>query len=657
MNNTKLIATMLVFLMVAGGFGFIPGLANAQEDEVILKVGIIGDPENLNPILAWSELAWILIGLMYEPLVRWEMLPDGSWEAAPGMADSWEWAENGTQVTFHLAQDAVWHDGTPFTAADVNWTLFTWTWLAWWQASTSRIDHESIKVIDDHTIVLNFVHNGYKNIWHWDAVWDETPYYFWRDWYNGTPAEISQDYFLMSIPYLPMFPMHLWDPLTWHHPTFGVDSEDYYGYFLENGTWVPTSFWDAYWYDGISWGVLDPTWAEPRIGTGPYVFDEWVPGEYLRLTTNEDYHKGAPAIDGIEFVVYSTVETMTQGVVSGDIDLCDTSITFTELSDFGPNVEVMKNDFMGARTFLINQHEPYLNASGVWEGRGDKHNALLEQDVRKAIHQAINKTRIAEVAYLGTARAADSVIHDSLVWHNDDLIEFTEGTAAAIATLEAAGWTMNDDDLWQKEINGVNETLSFRIKYVAGAPIAFVEAQLVEEDLEAAGFDITTVPVEATTFVQDLTTGTWDFDIAIDFWTQLMDPSYYIWYHRSDSGLNPVDIQRERIDEIFYLQQVTPDEAERKVLVDEFQQIMYNESCIIPLVYYMDAEIYRKDKFVFHETDWTSGIYGLLNVKAWITVEPAEGYVAPPLPIEMIALVAGVAIVLVIVVVIWMKRK
>jgi ABC-type transport system substrate-binding protein len=660
MRKHKLIAIMLAFLMVAGTFGFVPGLTDAQE-EVVLKVGIIGDPENLNPILAWSELAWILIGLMYEPLVRWEQLDDGSWISSPGMAESWEWAANGTQVTFHLFQNATWHDGTPFTSEDVNWTLFTWTWLGWWAASTTHIDHENIVIIDDYTIALNFVDYGYPDIPVWDPIWDETPYYHYRDLYNGTPTAIAQDYFLKSIPYLPIFPKHKWDPLMWNDPVYGTNSPDYYGTYNTSDpyNWIPLSYWDAFWYDGICWGVLDPTWAEPRIGTGPFVFDEWVPGEYLRLTTNEDYHKGRANIDALEFVIYSTVETMTQGVVAGDIDMCETSITYTELSQFGDEIAIMENDFMGIRVLEINQYESYLNASQEYEGRGAKHNALLEDDVRKAIHQAVNKTRIAEIAYLGTARAADSNIHDSLIWHNDAMVEFTYGTAAAMATLEGAGWQLNDDGVWEKDMGGYNETLSFTLKYVSGSPIAFVEAQLAEEDLENAGFDITTVPVEATTIVSDLTTGTWNFELVIEFWTQLMDPNYYIWYHRSDSGLNPVDIQVPRIDEIFHLQQITQDFAERKALVDEFQQIMYDESSVIPLLYYKDVEIYRSDRWLFVDDYYTSGAYGLLNYFAFITVEQVEATVPPPpaLPLEMIALVGGAAVVVVLIAVFYMKRK
>jgi peptide/nickel transport system substrate-binding protein len=320
----------------------------------------------------------------------------------------------------------------------------------------------------------------------------------------------------------------------------------------------------------------------------------------------------------------------------------------------------MENDFMGVRVLEVNQYTPYLNASQEYDGRGPKHMALLEDDVRKAIHQAVDKDRIAEIAYLGTARAADSNIHDSLIWHNDAMVEFTYGTAAAIATLEGAGWEVNSVGLWEKDLGDHNETLSFTLKYVSGSPIAFVEAQLMEEDLENAGFDITTVPVESTTLVSDMTTGTWNFELTVEFWTQLMDPNDYIWYHESTSVLNPVNIQVPRIDEIFWEQQVTADDTARKALVDEFQQIMYDESSVIPLVYYMDVEIYRSDRWLFVEDDWTSGVYGLLNYAAFVHVEEVEATIPPPppLPIEMIALVGGIAVVAVVVVlVIYMKRR
>src|SRR5499427_1373160 len=40
----------------------------------------------------------------------------------PELAESWSWDEGNTRLTFKLRQDVKWHDGKPFTAADVKCT-------------------------------------------------------------------------------------------------------------------------------------------------------------------------------------------------------------------------------------------------------------------------------------------------------------------------------------------------------------------------------------------------------------------------------------------------------------------------------------------------------------------------------------------------------
>ena len=46
---------------------------------------------------------------------------------APDLAESWSWNEEGTRLTFKLREGIKWHDGRPFTSADVKctWDLLT----------------------------------------------------------------------------------------------------------------------------------------------------------------------------------------------------------------------------------------------------------------------------------------------------------------------------------------------------------------------------------------------------------------------------------------------------------------------------------------------------------------------------------------------------
>lgn len=57
---------------------------------------------------------------IYSKIVGFDMVRN---EVFPDLAESWEIAEDLTSYTFKLRPNVKWHDGTPFTSADVKWTL------------------------------------------------------------------------------------------------------------------------------------------------------------------------------------------------------------------------------------------------------------------------------------------------------------------------------------------------------------------------------------------------------------------------------------------------------------------------------------------------------------------------------------------------------
>lgn len=78
---------------------------------------------------------------------------DGNNEVVPRLAKSWDYDEENFTYTFHLEEGVKWHDGEPFTAEDVKFTIEAIMDPANESENAPNYeDVESITVIDDHTV-------------------------------------------------------------------------------------------------------------------------------------------------------------------------------------------------------------------------------------------------------------------------------------------------------------------------------------------------------------------------------------------------------------------------------------------------------------------------------------------------------------------------
>jgi len=59
----------------------------------------------------------------YNCLIRTSPYDPQGQEFIPELAESWEVGEGGKTITFHLHTGVKWHDGTPFSSADVQYTI------------------------------------------------------------------------------------------------------------------------------------------------------------------------------------------------------------------------------------------------------------------------------------------------------------------------------------------------------------------------------------------------------------------------------------------------------------------------------------------------------------------------------------------------------
>ena len=84
----------------------------------IIVNGGIGDASNLIPLLASDKPSHDIAGLVYNGLVKY----DKNMNTVGDLAEFWDISANGLIITFHLRKGVKWHDGRPFTAADVLYT-------------------------------------------------------------------------------------------------------------------------------------------------------------------------------------------------------------------------------------------------------------------------------------------------------------------------------------------------------------------------------------------------------------------------------------------------------------------------------------------------------------------------------------------------------
>ena len=136
----------LMGLVLAGVLAFAPAAAVFAEEGGETLVYGSGDYTRINP--AMDEHGEINI-LIFNGLTA----HDGDNQVVPGLAESWDFDEETCTYTFHLAENVKWHDGEPFTADDVKFTIEAI--MDPENGSENAPNYEDVQeitVVDDHTV-------------------------------------------------------------------------------------------------------------------------------------------------------------------------------------------------------------------------------------------------------------------------------------------------------------------------------------------------------------------------------------------------------------------------------------------------------------------------------------------------------------------------
>ena len=217
------------------------------------------EPTALSTIATSAVPVAIISTKMYESLLSY----DGpALTPKPSLAESWDISADKKTYTFKLRQGVKWHDGKPFTAEDVKFSVEK---IIRPYHSRGRVyfgDVAELETPDPYTVVFKL----------------KAPVPFFMNVFQ--PGEA------------PIMPKHAFD---------GIDM-------------------------GTAASVRGAKIMQEPIGTGPFRFKEWRKGSYIILERNADYwNKGKPCLDQVVLRVLPDGAARAIAIENGEVDLAPMS--------------------------------------------------------------------------------------------------------------------------------------------------------------------------------------------------------------------------------------------------------------------------------------------------------------------------------------------
>jgi peptide/nickel transport system substrate-binding protein len=157
----------------------------AQASPVTFTVGWGAAPmDTLNPtaVTLYDGGAYVVMHAIYDTLVR----ADVNGNPIPDLAQSWSYS-NSTTIIFNLVHNATWHDGQPFAADDVVYTVNTY--LAHSELPIMRLYVENVKsitAVDPYTVQINLINADATFIGELLPAMYIIPKHIWQDISNFT---------------------------------------------------------------------------------------------------------------------------------------------------------------------------------------------------------------------------------------------------------------------------------------------------------------------------------------------------------------------------------------------------------------------------------------------------------------------------------------
>ncbi len=318
-------------------------------------------------------------------------------------------------------------------------------------------------------------------------------------------------------------------------------------------------------------------WLYHPVGTGPYIFKEWVPGKHVILEKNPNYFsKGLPYIDTLEFRIMKDPLTASTALRAGEIDfITRMPIQQVPLLEKSPGIKVITGPELAPTIALLNMRVKPLD----------------DVRARRAVGgYGINRVEIAKVAFQGRATPLVSVV--------------PPGVPDAIDLNEMYPYKPDEAKRLLKEL-GFDNKNPFKFTILTSnvdATYANVAA-LLKEQMAKIGVEAKINMLDGTAFV-DRVLVKHDFDMAVASFATLRDINQRSVSFFKGRQSDYVGINDPKLEEMVYQWRRTLDEAEQRKISADIQRLIADQLYWVNVTGYPFFMAYRDTvkNYTFYNT-------------------------------------------------------
>ena len=361
---------------------------------------------------------------------------------------------------------------------------------------------------------------------------------------------------------------------------------------------IPKHIWGKETYKTIGDAKFEPT----LVGTGPYQAVEWQTGQFVRFQRNPNYWGTQAYPDEIDIVIFKTADSMVQALKAGEIDYAHgPNAEQLNALQSDPNIKTVVGSANGWTQLAFNT---YGTGTGkTIPGGGPSTPALLDPAFRDALGYAVDHKTLVDRVLGGYGDVGTTMVPPVLTqWHVEPTNQRTFDIELAKQKLTDAGYALDGSG---RRLDKEGNPITLRLMMPDSDDNYPKAAQFVADWYGQLGIKVTTQVLDSATLAEIILppeagdTYKADYDIELWGWSGSVDPNALMPIFKCDAIGSSSDSQycNPAFDKLYEDQLVAPTNEARKAILDQMQNIIYDEAPYDILYYDANLEAYRTDRF------------------------------------------------------------